>query len=96
MAISEQAQQMKDELFAHLIRLNTAVYARIGAEQLHMRQPKAATEICMSMGVLTQELLGLVRRARTARECINVCRTIGKVLRETADEFETIEAKARS
>jgi len=28
MAISDEVQQMKDELFANLVRLKTAVYAR--------------------------------------------------------------------
>ena len=95
MAISEHAQRMRDELLTDLIRLNTAVHARIGAHQLVVRQSEVACEIRMSMAALTQELMGLVRRARTVRECINAHRTIAKVLRETADEFDAIEAKAR-
>lgn len=89
MAISEQVQQLKDELFVILARLN------IGTQQLFAREPELATEIGMTTDVLTRELKGLIRRAQTVRDCINAARTIAKVLRETADEFEAIEAKAR-
>jgi hypothetical protein len=84
MAISQQAQQLKDELFAILARLN------IGMQQLLAGQPELATEIGMTTDVLTRELKGLIRRAQTIRDCINAARTIAKVLRETADEFEAI------
>jgi hypothetical protein len=72
------------ELFAILAQLN------IGTQQLLARQPELATEISMTTDVLTREFKGLIRRARTVRECINAARTIAKVLRETADEFEVI------
>lgn len=68
----------------------------IGAQQLLERQPEVAIEIGMSMDALTRELMGLVRRARTVRECVHVARTITNAFRETADEFDAIEAKARS
>jgi hypothetical protein len=88
MAISEQIQKLKDELFAILAQLN------IGTQQLLTRQPELATTIGMTTDVLTRELTGLIRRATTVRECIHAARTIAKVLRETANEFEVIEAKA--
>jgi hypothetical protein len=87
-------QQIKDELFTGLIKINTNVYAWMGAQRLRERQPEFATEVGTTIDALTREGLDLIRRARTIRECVHACRAIANALRETGDEFESLEAAA--
>src|SRR5262245_22904749 len=95
MAISEGLQGLRDAMLADLSRLNTVVHAWLYARQVVVRQPEVAREVSMSMDVLEREAKGLFGRARTDRECIKAVRTIVNVLRETADEFQAIEADLR-
>ena len=51
--------------------------------------------MCTIIDTLTRGLLNVVNRARTMPECINALRTIVNTMRETADEIEALEAKAK-
>jgi hypothetical protein len=88
MAISEQVQQIKDELVALLARHTAEVSAFLD------QRPQLASEMRTSTDALFRELMALAMSARTFDECMHVSDTIVNVLRETADEFEAEKARS--